>query len=95
MRRDAVSVIPFDLAGKPAARGTKRFGVWRGFAPSLAQGVDALAAYAARHAVSEQALRRADADIGRCRELMARRELPRNVNLARLRIRPIRSKVFS
>jgi hypothetical protein len=90
-----MSVIPFDLAGKPAARGTKRSGVWRGFAQSLAQGVDALAANAARHAVSEQALRRADADIGRCRELMARRELPRNVNLARLRIRPIRSKVFS
>ena len=90
-----MSVIPFDLTGKPAKRRTKRSGDWRGFAQSLAQGVDALAAYAARHAVSERALRRAAADIKRCRDLMARRELPRNVNLARLRIRAVRSKVFS
>jgi hypothetical protein len=50
-----MSVISFDLATRPAARGTKRSGVWRGFTQSLAQGVDALAGYAARHAVSEQA----------------------------------------
>jgi hypothetical protein len=80
-----MSVISFDLAGRRPARGTKRSVVWRGFAESLAQAADALAAYAARHAVSEQALRRADADIRRCRELMARREMTRNVNLARLR----------
>jgi hypothetical protein len=90
-----MSVIPFDLTRKPATRGVKRSGVWHGFARSLAQGVDALAAHAARHAVSEQALRHADADIRRCRQLMARRELPRNVNLARFRIHPLRSKVFS
>jgi hypothetical protein len=86
-----MSVIPFDLTRKAATRGTKRSGVWHGFTQSLAQGVDALAAHAARHAVSEQALRRADADIKRCRELMVRRVLPRNVNLAR----SIRGKVFS
>jgi hypothetical protein len=89
-----VSVIPFDLTGEPVMRRTKRSRVWHGFAQSLVQGVDALAACATRHAVCEQALRRADADIKRCRELMARRELPRNVNLARLRIRAVRSKVF-
>jgi hypothetical protein len=89
-----VSVIPFDLTCEPAMRRTKPSGVWHGFAQSLAQGVDALAAYAAKHAVSERTFRRADADIKRCRELMARRELPRNVNLARLRIRTVRSKVF-
>jgi hypothetical protein len=61
----------------------------------LAQRVDSLAAYAVRGAVSEQALRRTDADIGRARELMARRKLPRDVNLAPVRIRPIRSKVSS
>ena len=80
-----MSVISFDLAGRPASRRTKRSVIWRGFSESLAQAADALAAYAARHAVSEQAHRRADADIRRCRELMARRELTRNVNLARLR----------
>jgi hypothetical protein len=90
-----MSVIAFDLTRKPATRGTKRSGVWRGFTQSLAQGVDALAAHAARHAVSEQAPRRADADIRRCRELMVRRVPPRNVNLARVRIRPIRGKAFS
>jgi hypothetical protein len=89
-----MSVIAFDPTRKPATRGTKQSGVWRGFTQSLAQGVDAFATCAARHAVSEQARRRADADIKRCRELMARRELPRNVNLARLRIRAVRSKVF-
>jgi hypothetical protein len=89
-----VSVIPFDLTRKPVTLGAKRSGVWHGFAQSLAQGVDALAAHAARHAVSEQTLRRADADIKRCRKLMARRELPRDVNLARLRIRAVRSKAF-
>lgn len=88
-----MSVIPFDLAGRPATRGTKRSVVLRGFTQSLAQGVDALAAHMAGHAVSEQALRRADADIRRSRELMARRKLPRDVNLARLRIRPSRGKV--
>jgi len=89
-----VSVIPFDLTRKPVTLGAKRSGVWHDFARSLAQGVDALAAHAARRAVPEQALRRADADIERCRKLVVRRELPRNVNLARLRIRAVRSKVF-
>jgi hypothetical protein len=90
-----MSVIPFDLTRKPATLRAKRSGVWHGFAQSLAQGMDALAAHAARHAVSEQALRRADADIRRCRQLMARREQPRNVNLARVRVRAVCSKVFS
>jgi hypothetical protein len=88
-----MSVIPIDLNPRWAARGAKRSDVWRGLAQSLAQRVDALAAYAVRHAVSEQALRRTDADIERARASMARRELLRNVNLAR--VRPVRSVVFS
>jgi hypothetical protein len=94
-RRDAMSVIPIHLNPQPATRGAKWSGVWQDFAQSLAQSVDALAAYAVRHAVSEQTLRRTDADIRRARELMARRELPRNVNLARLRVRPVGGKVYS
>jgi hypothetical protein len=80
-----MSVTSFDLAGRLAACGTKRSGVWRGLAQSLAQGVDALVAHVATHAVSEQALRRADADMRRWQELMARRGPTRNVDLARLR----------
>jgi hypothetical protein len=90
-----MSVISIDFNRRPATLSAKRSGVWHDLARSLAQRVDSLAAHAARHAVSEQALRRADADIRRCRELMVRRVPPRNVNLARVRIRPIRGKAFS
>jgi hypothetical protein len=89
-----MSVIPIDLNPRWAARGAKRSNVWLDFAQSLAQRVDALTAYAVRHAVSEQALRHTDADIERARVLMARRELPRSVNVARVHVRSIRSKVF-
>jgi hypothetical protein len=88
-----MSVIPIDLNPRWATRGAKRSNVWWDFAQSLARRADALAAYAVRHAVSERALRRTDADIERARALMARRELLRNVNLAR--VRPVRSAVFS
>jgi hypothetical protein len=84
-----MSVIPIDLNLRWATRGAKR----SNFAQSLARRADALAAYAVRHAVSEQALRRTDADIERARALMARRKLPRNVNLAR--VRSVRSAVVS
>ena len=90
-----MSAIPIDFNRRKAARGTKRSDVWRGLLQSWAQRVDALAAYAVRHAVSEQALRRTDADIRRARALMAWRELPRNVNLARARVRPVRREIFS
>jgi hypothetical protein len=90
-----MSVISIDFNRRPATRSAKRSGVWHDLAQSLAQRVDSLAAYAVRRAVSEQALRRTDADIRRARELMARRKLPSDVNLPRVRIRPIRSKVFS
>jgi hypothetical protein len=75
-----VSVIPIDFYRRP--------GVWHDLAHSLARRVDNLAAYAVRRAVSESALRRTDTDIRRARELMTRRERPRNVNLARLRVAP-------
>jgi hypothetical protein len=90
-----MSVIPIDLNRRRTTRGAKRSGMWRGFAQSLAQRVDALAACAVSNAVSEQALRRSDADIRRAGELMARRKLPRDVNLARVRVCAVRSKVIS
>jgi hypothetical protein len=90
-----VSVIPIDLNRRPAMRGAKRSSVWWDLAQSLARRVDALAVYAVRHAVSERALRRTDADIERAQALMARRGLPRDVSLARVRVRPVRSEVFS
>jgi hypothetical protein len=90
-----MSVISIDFNRRRATLGAKRSGVWHDLARSLAQRVDNLAAYAVRRAVSEPALRRTDADIGRARELMARRKLPRDFNLAAVGIRPIRSKVFS
>jgi hypothetical protein len=90
-----MSVIPIDLNPQWPARGAKRSDVWRGLAHSLARRVDALAAYAVRHAASEQALRRTDADIERARASMARRELPRSVDVARVRVRPVRSEIFS
>ena len=89
-----MSVIPIDFNRRPALRGTKRPGAWRDLAHSLARRADSLAAYAVGRAVSESALRRTDVDISRARELMAQRKLPRHVNLARLRVRPIRSRVF-
>ena len=90
-----MSVIPIDFNPRPATRGANLSHVWWGFAQSLARRVDALAAHAVRHAVSERALRRTDADIERARALMARRELRRNVNLARVRVRPVRREIFS
>jgi hypothetical protein len=88
-----MSVIPIDLNRQWAARDAKRSDVWQDFVKSLAQRVDALATYAVRRAVSEQTLRRTDADIERARALMARGESPRNVNLAR--VRSVRSAVSS
>ncbi|MGB8628749.1 MAG: hypothetical protein WCD69_05070 [Xanthobacteraceae bacterium] len=90
-----MSVIPIDFNRRPAMRETKQSGTWHDLAQSLARRVDSLAAYAVRRAVSESALRRTDADIRRARELMARRKLPRDVNLARLRVRAIHSEVLS
>ena len=57
--------IPIGLRPKPAKRG-----FWR----TLAERLDALAAYPAKHAVSERELRRVDEDIKRCRQLMFRRQ---------------------
>lgn len=56
-----MSVIPIDFRSNPAKG---RF--WR----ALAERLHALAAYPAKHAVSEQELRRIDEDIERCRQLM-------------------------
>jgi hypothetical protein len=90
-----MSVIPIDLNRRRTTPGAKQSGVWRHFAQSLAQRVDALAACAVRNAVLEQVLRRSDADIRRARELMARRKLPGDVNLALVRVCAVRSKVIS
>jgi len=46
----------------------------RGFWRTLAERLDALAAYPVKHAVSEQELRRVDEDIKRCRQLMLRKQ---------------------
>jgi hypothetical protein len=52
-------------------------GFWR----TVAERLDALTAYPARHAVSEQELRRVDADIKRCRQLMFRKRQKRDMKL--------------
>ena len=82
-----MSVIPIDRA--PTSSTTKRQGFWR----DLAQKLDVLAAYLARHAVSEQEFRGADADIKRCRELIARNNVANDADLAPVRLHPIRIKV--
>lgn len=51
------------VSRKPPDHAAKRPGFWQG----LARRLDALAAYPARRAVSEQDLRRVDDDIKRCR----------------------------
>jgi len=84
-----MSVIPIDLSREPASPTAKRQGFWH----SLALRIDALVACAVRHAVSEQELRRADADIRRCRELIAQKDLHHNGDLARVRPHPVRIKV--
>jgi len=84
-----MSVIPIDLKRQPARRATRPRRLLR----RLVQGLDALATYAVKHAVSEQDLRRTDADIRRCRELIARKDIARDVHPARVRVRAIRVKV--
>jgi hypothetical protein len=44
--------------------------------------------------VSEQELRRADADIRRCRDLIAGKDVHGDVHLRRVRIKPLRVKVL-
>lgn len=74
-----MNVIPIDLHPKPAKR--RRF--WQEFAKRL----DALFAYPAKHAVSEQELRRVDEDIKRCRQLMfKKRQQKRDAKLARVTV---------
>jgi len=71
-----MSAIPVDFRPKPAKR---RF--WHGFAERL----DALIAYPAKHAVSEQELRRVDEDIKRCRQLMVKKpQQKRDAKFARV-----------
>lgn len=60
-----MSVIPLDFGSKPARR-------W--FWPALADRLNALFSYPAKHAVSEQELRRVDEDIKRCRQLMFQKQ---------------------
>lgn len=63
-----------DLHAKPARRWFRR---------ALAERLDALAAYPAKHAVSEQELRRVDEDIKRCRQLMFQNQ-QRSLKLSRV-----------
>ena len=64
-------------------RATKRRQFWRG----LAERLDALVAYPAKHAVSEQELRKVDDDIRRCRQLMIKKpQQLRNAKLGRVSI---------
>lgn len=60
-----MSTLQVDLRLKPAKG---RF--WR----ALAEKLDALVAYPAKHAVSERELRRIDEDIRRCRQLMFQKQ---------------------
>lgn len=61
-----MSTVPAEGRPEPAKNAARRRGFWRGFAEWL----DALAAYPAKHAVSEHDLRRVDDDIRRCRQLL-------------------------
>jgi hypothetical protein len=84
-----MSVLAIDLNRHPARRRKTPRRLLRG----LAQRFDALVAYAVKHAVSEHELRRADADIRRCRDLIARKDVHRDVHLRGVRIKPLRVKV--
>jgi hypothetical protein len=76
-----MSVLPDDLRPKPADRAAKPRRFWHG----LAERLDALAAYPTKHAVSEQELRKVDADIKRCRHLMSKKpQRQRDAKLGRL-----------
>ena len=74
-----MSVVAIGLNRHPASGRTRSRRLLRG----LARRFDALAAYAVKHAVSERELRRADADIRRCRELIARRDATREAGKPR------------
>jgi len=69
-----MSVVPAALRWKP---GRGQF--WR----AVAERLYSLAAYPAKHAVSEQELRRVDEDIERCRRLMFYDQQQRGLKLAR------------
>lgn len=72
-----MSVVPVDLHSKQ--RKQRRF--WR----ALAERLDAFVAYPAKHAVSEQELRRVDEDIKRCRQLMfQKQQQQRDLKLSRV-----------
>ncbi len=76
-----MSVLSDDFLRKPADRSAERRRFWHG----LAERLDALAAYPAKHAVSEQELRKVDDDIKRCRQLMFKKPRPqRDAKLGRL-----------
>jgi hypothetical protein len=79
-----MSVIAIDRA--PTSPTTKPQGFWRDFAQKL----DVVTAYLARHAVSEQEFRGADADVKRCRELIA---VASHADSASVRLHPVRIKV--
>jgi hypothetical protein len=78
-----MSVLSDDFRREPADRATKRRQFWRG----LAEWLDALVAYPAKHAVTEQELRKVDDDIRRCRQLMIKKpQQLRNAKLGRVSI---------
>ncbi|HTV29427.1 MAG TPA: hypothetical protein VMF32_16745 [Xanthobacteraceae bacterium] len=73
-----MSAIPMGSQSKPGGR---RF--WH----ELAERLDALVAYPAKHAISEQELRRVDDGIKRCRQLMfQKQQRKRDVTLARVTV---------
>jgi hypothetical protein len=92
-----MSVVPIDLNRRLVSRTDTRQGFWHSFAERL----DALVAYASKQAVSERVLRRADAEIGRCRDLFAKKDLSRKDlsskdlrrNVDRVRLEPVRVQV--
>ena len=58
-----MSIVPIDGIRQAVSHAEKRQGIWHG----LMRRLDALVAHVSKHALSEQELRRADADISRCR----------------------------
>ncbi len=78
-----MSVLSDDFRPKPGDGPAKRWRFWH----SLAERLDALAAYPTKHAVSERELRKVDDDIKRCRQLMFKKpQQKRQAKLARIAV---------
>ena len=84
-----MSIVPIDGIRQAVSHAEKPQGIWRG----LIRRLDALVAHVSKHALSEQELRRADADISRCRALFSVARGFGNGEFARVRLHPVPLKI--